>query len=61
MKVLQVHGKDVPEGGGAISTYRLHNGLRQAGIDSRILCSHPTQPTSVATPRAWRAERFLVA
>lgn len=59
MKVLQVHGKDVPEGGGAISTCRLHNGLRQAGIDSRILCTHPTQPTSVAIPRARRAERAL--
>ena len=59
MKVLQVHGKDVPDGGGAISTYRLNNGLRKAGIDSRILCNRPTQPTSVAIPRAWRVERAL--
>jgi len=59
MKVLQVHGKDVPDGGGAISTHRLHTGLRKAGIDSRILCSRPTQPTSVAIPRAPRAERML--
>lgn len=59
MKVLQVCGKDVPEGGTAISTYRLHNGLRKAGIDSRILCVHPTQPTSVAMPRAPVAERVL--
>jgi glycosyltransferase involved in cell wall biosynthesis len=59
MKVLQVHGKDVPEGGGAISTYRLHNGLRQAGIDSHILCNYPTQPTSVAIPHVRWAERAL--
>lgn len=59
MKVLQVHGKDFPDGGGAISTYRLHNGLRRAGIDSRILCNRPTQPTSVAIPRAPWAERIL--
>jgi glycosyltransferase involved in cell wall biosynthesis len=59
MKVLQVHGKDVPDGGGAISTCRLHSGLRKAGIDSRILCNRPTQPSSVAIPRAWRLERAL--
>ncbi len=59
MKVLQVHGKDVPQGGGAISTSRLHHGLLKAGIDSRILCSQPTQPTSVAIPRAPLAERLL--
>lgn len=59
MKVLQVHGKDIPDGGGAVSTSRLHNGLRKAGIDSRILCARPTQATSVAIPRAPRAERVL--
>jgi hypothetical protein len=59
MKVLPVLGKDVPEGGGAISISRLHDGLRKAGIDSRILCGRPTQPTSVAIPRALRTERML--
>jgi hypothetical protein len=59
MKVLQVLGKDVPEGGGPISMSRLHNGLRKAGIDSHILCNRPTQPTSIAIPRAPLAERVL--
>ena len=59
MKVLQVLGKDVPEGGTAISASRLHNGLRQAGIDSHILCNSPTQSTSMAIPRAPFAERVL--
>jgi hypothetical protein len=59
MKVLQVLGKDVPEGGGPISMSRLHNGLRKAGIDSHILCNRPTQATSLAIPRAPFAERVL--
>ncbi|HEY7650560.1 MAG TPA: glycosyltransferase [Methylomirabilota bacterium] len=59
MKVLQVHGKDFPDGGSAISMYRLHHGLRKAGVDSRILCNLPTQPTSVAIPRAWRVENMI--
>jgi glycosyltransferase involved in cell wall biosynthesis len=59
MKVLHVHGIDVPDNGGAIAMYSLHNGLRQARIDSRILCKSPTQPTSVAIPRVPLAERLL--
>ena len=59
MKVLQVHGIDVPRNGAAIVVHSLHYGLRKAGIDSRILCNSPTQPASVAMPRAPRAERML--
>lgn len=59
MKVLQVHGIDVPDNGGGTVVYNLHNGLRKAGIDSRILCKSPTQPTSVAIPRTPRTEGML--
>ena len=59
MKVLHVHGIDVPRNGAAIVVHSLHYGLRKAGIDSRILCNSPTQPTSVAMPRAPQAERML--
>jgi len=39
MRVLQVHKSDyVGGGGGAIAMYRLHLGLREAGVDSKILC-----------------------
>jgi glycosyltransferase involved in cell wall biosynthesis len=39
MRVLQVHTSDyVGGGGGAIAMYRLHLGLRKAGVDSKILC-----------------------
>ncbi len=60
MKVLQVHGKDSPQGvGGAVSTYRLHLGLRAAGIDSRILCQKKTLPSSAEIPRLPRVESLL--
>ena len=59
MKVLQIHGKDFPEGGGAVSTYRLNAGLRKAGIHSRIMCQRITQPTSAQIPRSPRLERLI--
>jgi glycosyltransferase involved in cell wall biosynthesis len=59
MRVLHVHGKDIPEGGGAVSTYRLHSGLRGAGIDSRILCRKKTLDSSVAMPLWERPESLL--
>jgi glycosyltransferase involved in cell wall biosynthesis len=59
VKVLQVHGIDVPRNGAGIVVHGLHYGLRKAGIDSHILCNSPTQPASVAMPRAPRAERML--
>ena len=44
MKVLQLWRSDSGEfgGGGAVAMYRLHSGLRQAGIDSKILCKFKT-------------------
>jgi glycosyltransferase involved in cell wall biosynthesis len=59
MNVLQIHGKDFPEGGGAVSTYRLNAGLRKAGIQSRIMCQKTTQPTSAQIPRSPRLERLI--
>jgi glycosyltransferase involved in cell wall biosynthesis len=59
MKVLQVHGIDRYAGGAAIVMNDLHNGLKKAGIDSRIMCGRPTQSTSVAIPGAPLAERVL--
>jgi glycosyltransferase involved in cell wall biosynthesis len=38
MKVLLVHNSDGQKSGGGIAMLRLHFGLRQAGIDSKILC-----------------------
>ena len=43
MKALLVHLSDgYKGGGGGIATQRLHLGLRQAGIDSHILCRAKT-------------------
>lgn len=50
MKVLQVHGTDAPVGGGPIAMLRLHDGLRKAGVQSRILCPKATRPESVSIP-----------
>jgi hypothetical protein len=54
MKVLQIHGKDFPEGGGAVSTYCLKAGLRKAGVQSRIMCQRIPQPTSAQIPWSLR-------
>lgn len=50
MNILQIHGTDAPKGGGPIAMLRLHDGLRQAGVQSRILCPKPTRSDSVAIP-----------
>jgi glycosyltransferase involved in cell wall biosynthesis len=53
MNVLLVQIADyLNGGGGAIATYRLHTGLREAGVNSRILCANKTLegPQSVAVP-----------
>jgi glycosyltransferase involved in cell wall biosynthesis len=59
MRVLQIHGKDYPEGGGAVSTYRLNAGLCKAGVHSRIMCQTKTQPDSAQLPRSPRLERLI--
>lgn len=52
MKVLQLHATDAAIGGGSIAMLRLQDGMRKAGVKSRILCLNPTDMDSVAFPRA---------
>src|SRR5215475_3782767 len=60
MRVLQICGRDVPQGfGSAVSTYRLHLGLRASGVDSRILCNRKGLESSVEIPRLPRLERLI--
>ena len=62
MKVLLVHMSDFKRGGGgAIAMHRLHQGLKNAGIDSKILCATKTldSPDSVAIPRPSAFENLL--
>jgi glycosyltransferase involved in cell wall biosynthesis len=61
MKVLQILGKDFPDGGygGVISLYRLHSGLRAAGIDSRLMANKRMLSSSAAIPRSPKLERVL--
>jgi glycosyltransferase involved in cell wall biosynthesis len=50
MKVLHLWASDSGAGGGgAVSMYRLHCGLREKGIESRILCSQK----STGDPDVW--------
>ena len=51
MNVLQIHGTDAGAGGGPIAMLRLQEGLRKAGVHSRILCVNPTRADSVAIPQ----------
>lgn len=48
MKVLHLWKSDSPlfGGGGAIAMYRLHLALREAGVDSKILCEQKTTDSS---------------
>ena len=60
MRVLQIHGRDVPQGfGSAVSTHRLHVGLRASGVDSRILCHKRGLESSVEIPRLPHLERLI--
>ncbi len=62
MHVLHVHTSDYHGGGGgAISMYRLHRGLLNCGVNSRILCANKTihSDESVAIPQLHCYERFL--
>ena len=50
MKVLQVHLADGHKGGGGgIAMLRLHQGLRETGIESHILCRTKTLDTPDVT------------
>ena len=62
MKVLLIHLSDgYLGGGGGIAMFRLHLGLRKAGIDSRILCRTKTNdsPYISELPRQPRLETLL--
>jgi len=62
MKALLIHQRGGPHGsGGVISTYGLHCGLRQAGIDSTLACRlrDVQRDDVVELPRADRRERWL--
>jgi glycosyltransferase involved in cell wall biosynthesis len=52
VNVLQIHSTDAGLGGGPIAMLRLHDGLRKAGVGSRILCARATRPDSVSIPRS---------
>lgn len=57
MNVLHVHISDYHKGGGGgIAMYRLHDGLRRAGVDSKIICKNKTidSPDIAQLPRIRR-------
>ena len=50
MKIIQVNYSDYANGGGgAIAMYRLHTGLRKAGVDCKILSGVKTLDSSYST------------
>ena len=55
MRVLLVSINDYGRGGGQVAMYRLHRGLRKAGVDSKILCKYKKLESaeSVAIPPAF--------
>jgi len=61
MKILQIHKNDSPVSGGALSMRRLHAGLIDAGIESKILCSNKTPgfSDSIQIVRHPRLERLI--
>lgn len=62
MKVLHINYSDYLRGGGsAIAMHRLHTGLCNLGIDSKILCGSKTLQSddSIAIPRNHRSEYLL--
>jgi glycosyltransferase involved in cell wall biosynthesis len=57
LKVLQIHSSDYTGGGGGtVAMDRLHRGLREAGVDSKILAGKKTleSPYSTAMPKPGR-------
>ena len=60
MRVLLVHAGDYGRGGGQIAMYRLHCGLRKAGVDSKILCKYKKLESSesVAMPQSFLSSRL---
>jgi glycosyltransferase involved in cell wall biosynthesis len=60
MRVLLVNAGDYGRGGGQIAMYRLHLGLRKAGVDSKLLCKYKKLETSesVAIPQSFLSSRL---
>jgi glycosyltransferase involved in cell wall biosynthesis len=60
MRVLLVNAGDYGRGGGQIAMYRLHRGLRKAGVDSKILCKYKKLESSesVAIPHSFLSSRL---
>ena len=57
MKVLQVSGSDTI-GGAGIAAYRLHEGLRQAGVDSQMLVSRKATTNPTVHPLSSQLNRW---
>jgi len=60
MRVLHVHSSDNAYGGGIIAMLRLHQGLKEAGVDSKILCNRKTLKNfdSISIPRSRLLKRL---
>ena len=60
MRVLLVNAGDYGRGGGHIAMYRLHRGLRKAGVDSKLLCKYKKLESSesVAIPHSFLSSRL---
>ena len=61
MKVLMMHRNDGLSGGAQIQLNRLRRGLREAGVDARILCRESRSDEAVIMPYRPLAERVLGA
>ncbi len=60
MRVLLVNAGDYGRGGGQIAMYRLHRGLKKAGVDSKLLCKYKKLESSesVAIPGGFLSSRL---
>ena len=60
MRALLVQMGDYGRGGGSIAMYRLHRGLRAAGVDSKILCKYKKLESSesVTIPHSFLSARL---
>lgn len=60
MNVLHINQSDI-QGGAAIAGYRLHQGLQNLNIQSKLIVGYPqtTDPNVAVVPRRGRTEAFL--
>ena len=61
MKVIHLHKNGFPSSGAAIMMMRLHHGLRQYGVESKILCANRRSDRDdlILMPRFPKVESFL--